>query len=269
MAQNDLSWFDASVSQLIDPQNQRVWSLIVSLFGDLAQRPGDRISGGALTRILHPLGLKPEAIRVALHRLRKDGWIDSDRIGRESVHYLTEFGRARSAEVTPRIYDRDPAVADHWHLLVAEDGQAVQSLNELLLTRPYLSLGRNVALGADDPPAECEDLLVFEVTARAVPSWVQDRLFPTDLREACDSLRQAAENVSKSRAGKALTPLQVATLRTLVVHRWRRVVLRHPDLPEEFSPVGWTGPACRSAVFKLLDTLPFPGLKALESDRAA
>ena len=64
--------FEASIAQLTDLQNLRVWSIIVSLFGDLAQKTGDQISGTTLTQIITPMGIKPEAIRVALHRLRKE-----------------------------------------------------------------------------------------------------------------------------------------------------------------------------------------------------
>ncbi|MEX0365083.1 MAG: PaaX family transcriptional regulator C-terminal domain-containing protein [Ruegeria sp.] len=259
MTQND-AWFETAVTELIDPQNQRVWSIIVSLFGDLAQERGAQLSGGAVTRIIEPMGIKPEAIRVALHRLRKDGWIESARSGRASMHFLTDYGRAQSAQVTPRIYAREPEIAQDWHLLIAEDGPGIRTLDDLMLTKPYTPIGRTVALGAGPLPADCEDLAAFEVTARAAPAWLQSRLCPPDLIEACTSLRDAAQRVRRTRpADWQPSPLQIATLRTLIVHRWRRVVLRHPDLPEVFYPDDWTGELCRAEVFRLLDTLPFTG----------
>ena len=88
--------FTESVKVLTYNRNQRVWSIIVSLFGDLAQRPGDRISGSVLSRITEPMGIKPEAMRVALHRLRSDGWILSEREGRTSRYCLTESGLSQS-----------------------------------------------------------------------------------------------------------------------------------------------------------------------------
>lgn len=260
------TWFETSVSELTDPHNLRVWSIIVSLFGDLAQDRGAQISGAALTRIIEPIGIKPEAIRVALHRLRKDGWIESTRTGRASVHYLTGFGRDQSAQVTPRIYARQPVTPDKWHLLIAEEGPGIHALDDLLLTRNYISAGRNVALGSGSLPKNVEDLLVFDVTARAVPAWLQSRLFPPDLREACSSLRNAARRVHDTRPGGwKPSPVQIASLRTLIVHRWRRVVLRHPDLPPAFFPPDWTGSSCRADVFRLLDTLPRPDLTAVNS----
>ena len=45
----------------------RVWSLMISLFGDLAQEDGTAISGPVLSAMMSLLLVKPEAARVALH----------------------------------------------------------------------------------------------------------------------------------------------------------------------------------------------------------
>ena len=254
--------FEASIAQLTDLQNLRVWSIIVSLFGDLAQKTGDQISGTTLTQIITPMGIKPEAIRVALHRLRKDGWIESTRSGRASVHYLTEFGRNQSAAVTPRIYARIPEPPQDWHLLIADDGAGQAALEETLLLPQYTQVNRRTALGYGAAPTGLDDLLVAKVSDLSQPSWLQARLFPQDLIDASQSLLDALIEIPPSTA--ALTPVQVATLRTLVVHHWRRIALRHPVLPSGFSPDAWSGEACRAHVFDLLDRLPRPQLQDLE-----
>ena len=250
------SWFENAVARLKDPGNQRVWSIIVSLLGDMAQDPKDRISGGALTRIIGPMGIKPEAIRVALHRLRKDGWIDSSRSGRTSEHFLTPSGRSQSAAVTPRIYSRSPAVTESWHVLIAEDGAAQRTLEDVLLTGDYVGIGRHSALGAGPPPQDCDDLLAFTITDARVPNWLRNQIFSSDLIAACSSLLHDLESTPPPPAG--LSAVQRATLRTLIVHRWRRVVLRHPELPDNFLPDNWPGTMCRQRVFSLLDALPRP-----------
>ncbi|MCA0871100.1 PaaX family transcriptional regulator [Seohaeicola saemankumensis] len=259
------TWFDTCVHALSDPANQRVWSVIVSLFGDLAQAPGAQLSGSALSRIIMPMGIKAEAIRVALHRLRKDGWLESARSGRTSVHYLTEFGRDQSARVSPRIYDRTPRAPQDWHLLIADDASGMATLEDLLLSTDYLSLGRTLAMGSGDLPPNCDDLLAFRVNAQTVPDWARTRVCPPDLSDAYRALLLALDTCAAQDPGRhAPSPGQVATLRTLIVHRWRRVVLRHPDLPPEFYPDGWVGPDCRDRVFDLLDALPRPDLALLE-----
>lgn len=260
------TWFADCVAMLADPPNQRVWSIIVSVFGDLARRPGDSLSGGALTRIIGPIGIRPEAMRVALHRLRKDGWLQSARTGRESRHFLTDYGRDQSAAVSPRIYTRSPDLPETWHLLVAGGGKGAAVLEQFMLADNYIGIAPNLALGEGPPPADCDGLLVFEARAESVPSWFRSSVVSEDLNAACADLLaslQQADGVMGT--SPAATPLETATLRTLIVHRWRRVVLRHPDLPRHFYPETWTGPACRMAVFHLLDRLPKPDLAAIEA----
>ena len=62
--------FQKTIDALGGDDMPRVWSLIVTVFGDLAQRNGDEIAGPVLGEILAPVGVRPEAMRVALHRLR-------------------------------------------------------------------------------------------------------------------------------------------------------------------------------------------------------
>ncbi len=259
------SWFPQAVAQLAEPRHQRVWSIIVTVFGDMAQGPGDRLSGGTLNRIIGPMGIRPEAIRVAIHRLRKDGWLQSERSGRESRHFLTEFGRRQSAAVTPRIYTRHPRISDDWHVLIAADAPGIDDLGELVLSENFIAVSRSVAIGPGRPPTDRDNLMVFRADPVTVPEWFRDRLFPPELEQACRTLLEDSNTVRNLLPLRSRpTPLQTAVLRTLVVHRWRRVALRHPDLPPQYQPPGWPGDACREAVFSLLDRLPRPSLAQLE-----
>jgi phenylacetic acid degradation operon negative regulatory protein len=267
MKDNATRWFDDCVERLADPQHQRVWSVIVSLFGDLARQPGNRLSGSALGRIIGPIGIRPEAIRVAVHRLRKDGWLESQRSGRESQHFLSAFGREQSAAVSPRIYTRTPDATMDWHIVIADEASGVQVLDDLLLTESHVSIGRNVAIGVGPAPTDSDDLLVFSTTPVTVPGWFRDKVCPPDLNSACRQLAADLAEVDKLLAADlSPTPLQTATLRTLIVHRWRRVALRYPDLPAAFFPADWPGETCRERVFALLDRLPRPSLTAIEDD---
>lgn len=270
MASSSPIWLQHAVQDLTDRQSQRVWSVIVSLFGDLAQGPGDRVSSAAVSRIIQPMGIRPEAIRVALHRLRKDNWLDSRREGRASVHFLTDHGRGQSVGVSPRIYARDPAIPERWHLLLGNGGQAQEELEELRGSGRYLSLGRTACIGPGRPPGDLTQLAAFDVTPRAIPDWASAALYPPAVQRACVELETTLRRVRALRAGKPPPdPWATATLRTLIVHRWRRVVLRHPDLPPVFWPPGWAGLSCRHAVCDLLDGLPRPQLSDLERDLAA
>ncbi|MFS4580756.1 PaaX family transcriptional regulator C-terminal domain-containing protein [Phaeobacter sp. C3_T13_0] len=263
MTDKQPSWFSTAVTALADPQNQRVWSIIVSLFGDLAQRDGDQINGSTLTRIITPMGIKPEAIRVALHRLRKDGWIDSTRSGRASVHFLTQMGRSQSAAVTPRIYAASTVPLVDWHILIAGDGQT-SALDALAQQPNYVGVNRSTILGHGSLPRDHHDLLVVKDPDLSVPNWLCEHLFPEDLKLTCARLDSTLAGLKLPNAllaeANAVDWAQIATLRTMIVHRWRRVVLRHPDLPSRFHPDDWVGESCRHRVAALLHNLPRPHL---------
>ena len=146
--------------------------------------------------------------------------------------------------------------------MIADDGAGQAALEETLLLPQYTQVNRRTALGYGAAPTGLDDLLVAQVSDLSQPSWLQARLFPQDLIDACQSLLDALKEIPPSTT--ALTPVQVATLRTLVVHHWRRIALRHPVLPSGFSPDAWSGEACRAHVFDLLDRLPRPQLQDLE-----
>ncbi|WP_232367863.1 PaaX family transcriptional regulator C-terminal domain-containing protein [Tritonibacter horizontis] len=252
------------VEALADPQGQRVWSIIVSFLGDMAQSDGARISSAALTRVITPIGIKPEAIRVALHRLRKDGWTDSERLGRGSVHFLTPFGRAQSLAVTPRIFNRASCATTDWHVLIAGTPAGLELMDamEAKSTDTLVRINRHTGIAPGPAPRALSDLFVIDATIAAVPAWLQTELFPPSLHRACAAFDDALHGFGAPPV--ELDPLQRACLRTLIVHRWRRIVLRQPDLPESFHPVGWPGEACRKKVFAMLDALPRPRLLDLE-----
>lgn len=249
-------------------ESHRVWSLIVTIFGDMAQGEGDSISGAVLARLMGLMGIRPEAMRVALHRLRKDGWIDSRREGRGSLHWLTPFGRRRSAEASPRIYDRVRHLPETWHLLLSgsADGNGRAQLDGALLSGDYLPIGAQAVLGQGALPDDLHGLFGAEFSRFHVPGWLRDQVCPAavvDHYKAFEAdLRAVAAILER---GAPVNATETAAIRLLAVHSWRRLLFRHPDLPDAFFPVDWPGPVCRGLFCDLIKRLPKPGLDRLEA----
>ena len=55
-----------AVAQILGVETPRVWSFIVTIFGDLARHDDRYISSRTLNRLTAEIGVKPEATRVAL-----------------------------------------------------------------------------------------------------------------------------------------------------------------------------------------------------------
>lgn len=256
--------FAERTAALRDLGGQRVWSLMISLFGDLAQAKGQSIAGPVLSTIMADLQVRPEAARVALHRLRNDGWIISTKSGRISQHSLSAKGRKLSAEASPRIY-ADPTAADAaWQLIVTPD--VSDALTDDLTSAGFVALEPRIFVGSATA-AVPDGVLSF--AGKAVPEWLRHQAAPQTLFGDYTALLQvlhAANDTLPERAD--LTPVQVAVLRCLIVHNWRRLVLKHPALPAPLiDPEGPTR-RCHLIVFDLLSRYDRPRIRDIAQECA-
>jgi phenylacetic acid degradation operon negative regulatory protein len=246
---------NSTLSSLIEAKERPVWSLLVSVFGDLARQDGDAIDGPVLSRIMDALDVRPEASRVALHRLRNDGWIRSKKIGRVSRHKLTPQARAETQRASLRIYAPPTVSVTGWKVVVSQnpngwrEGSHTEDFVEIL---PHMRIGS----GASPPPLDA-----FVLYPETIPDWVRTqvgaRLLGPEYAELYENLRKIETRLPDS---CVLTPLQTAVLRCLLVHDWRRLILKHPDVPPEVCPDDWHGHQCRGLVHRLLTRFPAPDL---------
>ncbi len=264
MANDPDKWFHEQIKLLTYNCNQRVWSIIVSLFGDLAGTPGDQISGAALSRITEPMSIKPEAMRVALHRLRNDNWIESQKSGRSSLYTLTDFGLEQSTAARPRIYARSIEHAAEWQLCALAPGAGGPKGKRAkdMRHRGFLAVAPGLFFG----PMQAQplpDSLVFHGQAQNIPQWLKEKIATPEIVKAYGDLEKALDRfaINLLEAPK-LPPHQVAALRTIIVHVWRRALLAHAELPDDFFGDDWRAGACRTKVMDVLDRLgrPEPGL---------
>jgi phenylacetic acid degradation operon negative regulatory protein len=90
-----INTYEKAITALTGLGPIRVWSVLVTVFGDLAHETS--LDGSTLSAIMAEIGIKPEASRVALYRLRSDGWVRSEKTGRTSRYNLTDKGAHDSA----------------------------------------------------------------------------------------------------------------------------------------------------------------------------
>ena len=256
------SEFDQIVNALLGGDTPRVWSLLVTMFGDLALSPDARLSGACVNALTAAIGIKPEATRVALHRLRKEGWIESHRTGRQSRYGLTPQGRHETERAWPRVYGPEPAEAKVCLVLEGPAGVAGQEQPQdgsdrvQLAPRTWLSSHATETLGLWSAPLSA---------SAEVPHWVSSKLCPPDVQTASQVFHARLTTVEAHDDLATLTVLQRTALRVVIVHEWRRLVLRVPRFPERLFSAGWKGQACRAAVHRTLETLAAPDLDVLEA----
>lgn len=243
---------EALANALSQSSPLKLWSMIVSCLGDCALAAQAEVSGRVLSAMVERIGLQPQAMRVALHRLKRDGWVDSRREGRVGYHRLTDSAKAQVRAVAGRVYG--PAVLGAPFRLVGFPPDTPDALALLPDTLSAVPVSRSFALvsGADaDLP---EDWLLAAPDARALPSWVLDVL----TEAACEADFAALSRVLPSAEELPDDPLGLFAVRILVLHGWRRLILRSNPAAEAALGEGRAEAECRTQVLALLDAIGPP-----------
>lgn len=257
-------------------------SLIMSAFGDGVFPRGGRIWLGSLIRLLAPLGLNERLVRTAVFRLAKEDWLRSEAHGRRSDYALTEAGQRRFQEVSRHIYaGRSPAWDRNWRLILVVgelSSQEREGLRRALFWQGFGTLGTDChvhpgadleatldALDADGLTSLRGRLLPLQATEPGLGGCANDG----DLvRRAwnLECLGQAYEEFvgSYQPVMDGLLPAEseqddenAFLLRLLLIHDFRRLLLRDPELPDVLLPPDWPGQRarqlCRQLYCRLLE----------------
>ncbi|MCK0139291.1 hypothetical protein [Aliiroseovarius sp. F47248L] len=219
------------LSQIRGDGDLRVWSVIVTIMGDMARGPGETVSGTTLGALMGAFGIRPEATRVALHRLRKDGWITSQRAGRGSFYSLTDHGRAQTNSVADRIYGPSMPSPNQWYLAVTLLSPDRTKCEHGLTAQRFTELAPGVFLGPAHPKST-KGLVLFSDNTPTLPDNIQHLLLPDAIRTEAHCFAKALK-VTRDMDPASLAALSRAAIRLLILHRWRRIVLRLPPLPLE------------------------------------
>ncbi len=239
----------ALANALSEASPLKLWSVIVSCLGDCAQAGRGEVSGLVLSTLVERIGLQPQAMRVALHRLKRDGWVDSRREGRVGFHRLTDSAKAQTRAVADRVYGAQVDLAPC--RLVGFPPDAPDALALLPEAVSAVPISRSFALvcGLDvDLP---EDWLVAAPERGNWPGWVREALDEA----ACEAEFAALASALPAVAAVPDDPLDRFALRVLVLHGWRRLVLRSNPAAEAALGLDRAEVMCRTRVAELLDAL--------------
>lgn len=253
--------FAQLVARVLGSSTPRVWSLLVTMFGDLALTPQARLSGATVNAITAAIGIKPEATRVALHRLRKEDWIVSHRTGRQTRYGLTSHGRTQTTAAAPRVYG--PAATGTSAYLVLENPSLPTDWPADQDAVTTVQIGPKVVVTTSSTKSD-QHLKLALNPDMDLPQWVSDKLCPPEIQSASRDLSQRFLQILEGASLEDLPLLQRTAIRVVIVHEWRRLILRTPAFPETLLKDQWRGEECRVAFHTLLTRLPVPDLAALE-----
>ncbi|MBI4757292.1 MAG: phenylacetic acid degradation operon negative regulatory protein PaaX [Betaproteobacteria bacterium] len=257
-------WIDAFLAN----QPVRANSLIITVYGDSIAPHGGTVWLGSFIRLVEALGLNARMVRTSVFRLSKEQWLTSRQIGRRSFYSLTSAGQRRFEHAYRRIYFEPQAQWNGTWLLVVMTGSKLPAAQREAIRRELMWEGFGaMAPGIlAHPSADQETVMEILQSADAadrVAVMQGAALAGTSL----DSLRQMVQEcwnlariadrhqrfvaaftpvLQALREADSLDPQQCFAVRTLLIHEFRRVQLRDPQLPALLLPDDWPGATARS-----------------------
>ncbi|MBX9462110.1 MAG: phenylacetic acid degradation protein [Aquamicrobium sp.] len=251
------------IANLHERGRPRVWSLVITIFGDAVVPRGGRVPLTVLQDIMARLRIEPGALRTALSRLAGDKWVTRERRGRHSFFRLDEHGRHAFDLATRRIYAAGPpGWAGKWTVAVAAPGANAQGSELPALGFVRINGGVHMRPETDDAPDATEALagmLVIHGESAEHPEAFR-ALWPSqEIADAYHAFITAFRPLHRAlRNGSAFSPIDAIAARTLLVHDWRRIVLRDPGLPGALLPPSWPGAEARSIARDIHEALVAP-----------
>lgn len=246
-------------------------SLIISIFGDAILPRGGRVWLGSLIRLLEPLALNERLVRTSVFRLAKEEWLRPEAVGRRADYVLTNAGRQRFEEASRHIYaSHAPLWDQRWRLMLAVGEftpKERERLRQALFWQGFGVLGGDCFVHPSaDLAAVCEALVaegLAEYRDRLMPLLAADSRAGMAANDA-DLVRRAWNLGALASAYSDFVAMYLPILaelrrqrqaevdeedafllRTLLIHDYRRLLLRDPELPDVLLPADWPGQKAR------------------------
>lgn len=240
----------------------RAGSLIVTVFGDAIAPRGGSLWLGSLLEIMGLFGIDAGLVRTALSRLVQEGWFERTRSGKNSFYRLSREGADKFVEATRRIYRGAEPTWDgtlQLVLLAALDTKERAAARDMLAAQGFGQSATAVMVRPQTQfalPAPEIDKAIWLTSSLegdtnaarllGASSWQLD-----DVSAAYARFIEAFGPLSGRRIGSDWDDAQAFRLRIILLHEYRRIILRDPLLPRAMLPADWPGTEARALCRKL------------------
>lgn len=246
-------------------------SLIVSVFGDAVLPRGGGLWLGSLIGLMGVLGINERLVRTAVFRLVKEEWLQTETQGRRANYQLTTVGRRRFEEASRHIYAAGAPDWDHrWRLVTVVgdiDARSREALRRSMAWQGFGELAAGLFVHPSADLALCLDALGSDGLTKVLP-----QLMPLLAANPCAAMSATDADVVRTawnlellaqgytgflaqyqpvlaelraRRSSPLDGQSAFLARSLMIHDFRRLLLRDPELPAVLLPRSWPGQKAR------------------------
>jgi len=229
----------------------RTGSIVITLFGDAIVPRGGSVWLETLLEFFKTIDIDSGVVRTAMSRLANDGWLERNKVGRNSFYRLADKGRLTFDAAVKHVYNpQSPDWTGRFELLLIANSGDREASREALQEVGFGSPLPGVWIAPSGVP-------VPQVAARAIrlevsaeddngrrllsESWPLHRTADAYLKfmKTFEPLRRLIGRRER------LSDTDAITARILMIHYYRRVVLHDPLLPAALLPADWPGSAAR------------------------
>ena len=233
-------------------------SALFDLYGDHLRARDGQAPVASLVRLLAALGIAPPAVRTAISRMVRQGWLAPVRLPSGRGYTLTARARTRLDDAGARIYRTREATWDGaWDLLVVgpvphrSARERVRSgltflgyapLSDTTWISPFASPEVEALLGSEGATASRFRARDDDPVRQARTAWDLDALsasYTSWLGFARDLLRDPARHLPG--LDRAPEDERAFAVRSVLVHEWRKFLFTDPGLPAALLPDAWVG----------------------------
>jgi phenylacetic acid degradation operon negative regulatory protein len=244
-------------------------SFIFTLFGDMLHGAGERsLWLGGLVRLMSSFGISEAAVRQAVSRMSRQGWLAAQRRGNRAFYAVTERGRRRIEELSPRIYGPVIEWDGKWRMLTYTVAEANRERRDRL--RKELSVLGWATLSASTWISPADTLEAAREASKTIAAGEAIHLFSAEycgplsdreLVERCWDLAAIAAayrafiadyqpRLERERGTvRGLSDEDAFVERLWLVHDYRKFAYVDPGLPSELVPAHWPGTTA-AAIFR-------------------
>lgn len=227
-------------------------SSLFTLFGEFVHPRGDVVWVGTMIAWMEALGFSEAAVRAAVSRSQRTGWLSVQKIGRKSFYALMPEVRWRVHKAVERLYlPLERHWDGRWRLLTykipEEHKEARDQFRKELLVLGFGAWQNGVWLSPNDLSADAlalagahqlepfVDVFVAERFGQHLEKDVVEQVWDVEaINQRFEEFLQAFSSQNKPASPKAAFCAYVQML-----HEYRKFLFLDPDLPLELQPKIW------------------------------
>jgi len=274
----------------IEKANISCRSFLVTLFGDVVSQHGEWVSLASLIDVMQDYGFNERSVRTAVFRLTKDDWLVAKKIGRRSYYSYTENARRQFVKAEKRIYSQSIySSGDQWLIVLPS---FIEEKKLILFKRQLKWLGFSALTSGAYAHPQCAQETLEETIAElkltdsvitfcaktldqnatqvlkklVLEKWQLDELaqryteFIQIYQPLIDTLKQIIkkDDCGIDSESKTIGLQHLFQLRVLLIHEYRRILLKDHQLAPSMLPADWPAKQAVDLVISIYQVLMQP-----------